>query len=216
MIIHICWIWLKPGGNGRDCLLFFGLWVISRKACAEGLIQEDPGGILRQGRDWGLAHMDIILDLTAHGCPCPGMNFTVTIQRGLFIHCEMKKLMVCVFSIPNWQKGGWFDWGPNHLLNSLEIKNYIPPLSSSMWQVLYSMATIVEDREAGMRIKMKAWFGAGKNLFHPKILDCKGNHLQGDGQCEQHVPLFDAWRLFNFTNRKSKAVFGKFAKPVFL
>ena len=47
----------------------FGLWVISRKACAEGLIQEDPGGILRQGRDWGLAHMDIILDLTAHGCP---------------------------------------------------------------------------------------------------------------------------------------------------
>ncbi len=81
----------------------FGLWVISRKACAEGLIQEDPGGILRQGRDWGLAHMDIILDLTAHGCPLSRDELYRYYTEGLFIHCEMKKLMVCVFSIPNWQ-----------------------------------------------------------------------------------------------------------------
>lgn len=47
----------------------FGLWVISRKACDEGLIMSDPGEILRRGRDWGMSHMDIILDLTAHGCP---------------------------------------------------------------------------------------------------------------------------------------------------
>ncbi len=48
-----------------------------------------------------------------------------------------------------------------------------------MWQVLYSMATIVEDREAGMRIKMKAWFGAGKICFTRKswivkAITCKG------------------------------------------
>lgn len=45
----------------------FGIWVISRQAA--GLLHEDPGEILRKGRDWGLEHMDVILDLTAHGCP---------------------------------------------------------------------------------------------------------------------------------------------------
>lgn len=47
----------------------FGLWVVSRKACEAGLIKTDPGEILRTGRDWGMSHMDVILDLTAHGCP---------------------------------------------------------------------------------------------------------------------------------------------------
>jgi len=47
----------------------FGLWVVSRKAADAGLFHADPGALLRQGRDWGLAHMDVILDLTGHGCP---------------------------------------------------------------------------------------------------------------------------------------------------
>lgn len=55
--------------NWTGLPFIFGLWVISRQACRDGLIQDDPGEILRQGRDWGLAHMDVILDLTAHGCP---------------------------------------------------------------------------------------------------------------------------------------------------
>lgn len=47
----------------------FGLWVISTRAADSGLFASDPGKILRQGRDWGLKHMDIILDLTSAGCP---------------------------------------------------------------------------------------------------------------------------------------------------
>lgn len=47
----------------------FGLWIISRNACENGLIREDPGKILRAGRDWGLKNIEIIMDLTAHGCP---------------------------------------------------------------------------------------------------------------------------------------------------
>lgn len=47
----------------------FGLWVISREAVEKGLIMSDPGELLRQGRDWSMAHMDIILNLTAYGCP---------------------------------------------------------------------------------------------------------------------------------------------------
>lgn len=47
----------------------FGLWVASAKAVDGGLFPRDPGEILRQGRDWGLSHMDVILDITAHGCP---------------------------------------------------------------------------------------------------------------------------------------------------
>lgn len=47
----------------------FGLWVISRQAADEGLFPSDPGALLRAGRDWGLTHMDVILDLTGHGCP---------------------------------------------------------------------------------------------------------------------------------------------------
>ena len=49
----------------------FGLWVVSRSAVAAGFFSKknDPGSLMRAGRDWGLAHMDVILDLTEHGCP---------------------------------------------------------------------------------------------------------------------------------------------------
>jgi len=29
----------------------------------------DPAALLQAGRDWGLANMDAILDLTGYGCP---------------------------------------------------------------------------------------------------------------------------------------------------
>jgi chorismate dehydratase len=47
----------------------FGIWFISRAAARQGLFRSDPAGLLRDGRDWGLAHMDAVLDLTGHGCP---------------------------------------------------------------------------------------------------------------------------------------------------
>jgi chorismate dehydratase len=47
----------------------FGLWVISRQAADSNIFRDDPGELLRRGRDWGLANMDVILELTAHGCP---------------------------------------------------------------------------------------------------------------------------------------------------
>ncbi len=47
----------------------FGLWVIDRKTADSGRFSQDPGALLRQGRDWGLAHLDVVLNLTAHGCP---------------------------------------------------------------------------------------------------------------------------------------------------
>jgi chorismate dehydratase len=47
----------------------FGLWFVSRAAAEAGLFRSDPAKLLQQGRDWGLAHMDVILDLTGHGCP---------------------------------------------------------------------------------------------------------------------------------------------------
>lgn len=47
----------------------FGLWVISANAANAHIFPEDPGELLRAGRDWGLRNMDIILDLTGHGCP---------------------------------------------------------------------------------------------------------------------------------------------------
>ena len=61
----------------------FGLWVISREAVESGLLPDDPGALLRRGRDWGLAHMDVILDLTGHGCPLSREELTVYYNEGL-------------------------------------------------------------------------------------------------------------------------------------
>ena len=61
----------------------FGLWVISREAVESGLLPDDPGELLRRGRDWGLAHMDVILDLTAHGCPLSREELAFYYQQGL-------------------------------------------------------------------------------------------------------------------------------------
>lgn len=62
----------------------FGLWVISAEAADSGRFDADPGEILRQGRDWGLSHMDVILDLTAHGCPLSRDELREYYQNGLF------------------------------------------------------------------------------------------------------------------------------------
>lgn len=64
----------------------FGLWVISREAVDAGLFrtgQTNPGALLRAGRDWGLAHMDVILDLTGHGCPLDREELRTYYNKGL-------------------------------------------------------------------------------------------------------------------------------------
>lgn len=61
----------------------FGLWVISAQAASRGIFKKDPGELLRQGRDWGLEHMDVILDLTAHGCPLSRDELKFYYQHGL-------------------------------------------------------------------------------------------------------------------------------------
>lgn len=59
----------------------FGLWVVSRAAA--DLFHDDPGALLRRGRDWGLSHMDVILDLTAHGCPLSRQELDFYYRKGL-------------------------------------------------------------------------------------------------------------------------------------
>lgn len=61
----------------------FGVWVVSREAAEHRLFHTDPGELLRQGRDWGLAHMDVILDLTGHGCPLSRAELERYYREGL-------------------------------------------------------------------------------------------------------------------------------------
>lgn len=61
----------------------FGLWVASRNAVERGLFNDDPGELLRRGRDWGLSHLDVILDLTGHGCPLSREELAVYYRQGL-------------------------------------------------------------------------------------------------------------------------------------
>ncbi|WP_165076629.1 MULTISPECIES: menaquinone biosynthesis protein [unclassified Desulfovibrio] len=61
----------------------FGVWVVSRDAAERGLFHDDPGELLRRGRDWGLAHMDVILDLTGHGCPLSREDLAFYYREGL-------------------------------------------------------------------------------------------------------------------------------------
>lgn len=62
----------------------FGLWVADAATADAGLFQDDPGEILRRGRDWGLAHMDIILDITGYGCPMSREELRDYYRKGLF------------------------------------------------------------------------------------------------------------------------------------
>ena len=61
----------------------FGLWVVSRDAADRRLFRSDPGELLRNGRDWGLGHMDVILDLTGHGCPLSREDLAFYYREGL-------------------------------------------------------------------------------------------------------------------------------------
>lgn len=84
----------------------FGLWVISARAADAGLFNEDPGELLRRGRDWGLAHMDVILDLTAHGCPLSIEELRYYYEKGLFFTLKPHEQEGLEFFYEKLQKAG--------------------------------------------------------------------------------------------------------------
>ncbi|GFH63414.1 MAG: chorismate dehydratase [Candidatus Desulfovibrio kirbyi] len=76
----------------------FGLWVMSREAVENGLFADDPGELLRRGRDWGLAHMDVILNLTSYGCPLTREELVVYYRDGLVYSLSEKEVRgLCLF-----------------------------------------------------------------------------------------------------------------------
>ncbi len=61
----------------------FGLWVVSRKAADAKLFSKDPAALFHEARAWSFAHMDIILDLTQHGCPLSREELSRYYHQGL-------------------------------------------------------------------------------------------------------------------------------------
>lgn len=70
----------------------FGLWVIDAEAVKKGLFDNDPGELLRQGRDWGLNHLDVIIDLTSYGCPLSKADLRRYYQQGLLFTLGSREL----------------------------------------------------------------------------------------------------------------------------
>jgi len=70
----------------------FGLWVISKKAAKAKLFKSDPAALLRSARDWGLEHLDVIIDLTVHGCPLSREELYTSYTKGLVYTLQNKEL----------------------------------------------------------------------------------------------------------------------------
>lgn len=90
----------------------FGLWVISASAIESGMIADDPGAILRAGRDWGLEHMDVILDLTGHGCPLSRDVLRYYYEQGLFYTLAGDELAGLEFFYEKLENAGMIDSRP--------------------------------------------------------------------------------------------------------
>lgn len=70
----------------------FGLWVICKKAAKAKLFKTDPAELLCKARDWGLNHLDIILDLTAHSCPLSKQELYTYYTKGLVYTLQNQEL----------------------------------------------------------------------------------------------------------------------------
>lgn len=70
----------------------FGLWVISRASVERQMFSGDPGEILRAGRDWGMANIDIVIDLTAYGCPLSREDLRHYYTEGLLYNLGEEEL----------------------------------------------------------------------------------------------------------------------------
>ena len=69
----------------------FGLWFVSREAVERKVFTADPAALLQAGRDWGLSHMDAILELTRHGCPLTREEL-IQYYAGLVYHMREQEL----------------------------------------------------------------------------------------------------------------------------
>lgn len=70
----------------------FGLWIIDAAFADSRKYATNPGDLLRNGRDWGLEHMDVILDLTGHGCPLNREELRKYYEEGLFFTLKDSEL----------------------------------------------------------------------------------------------------------------------------
>ncbi len=61
----------------------FGLWVVARKAADAKLFSVDPTTLFHEARQWSFSHMDVILDLTQHGCPLSREELYTYYHEGL-------------------------------------------------------------------------------------------------------------------------------------
>ncbi len=61
----------------------FGLWVVSRKAAHARLFSADPTELFHKARRWSFENMDVILDLTQHGCPLSREELSTYYHEGL-------------------------------------------------------------------------------------------------------------------------------------
>ncbi len=61
----------------------FGLWVVSRKAADAKLFTQDPTKLFHEARAWSFANMDVILDITQHGCPVSREELSTYYHEGL-------------------------------------------------------------------------------------------------------------------------------------
>lgn len=69
----------------------FGLWFVSREAVERKVFTSDPAALLQAGRDWGLANMDAILELTGYGCPLSREDL-IRYYAGLVYHMREQEL----------------------------------------------------------------------------------------------------------------------------
>lgn len=70
----------------------FGIWVMAADAVKRKLFKTDPGELLRQGRDWGLAHLDLIIKLTGYSCPLSQEELRKYYQEGLLYTLRNEEL----------------------------------------------------------------------------------------------------------------------------
>lgn len=101
----------------------FGLWVVSAAAIEKGLLNDDPGALLRAGRDWGLAHMDVILDLTSHGCPLSREELREYYGKGIFYTLRGEELDGLKYFYEKLEKAGLIKKAPNLRFYGAEREN---------------------------------------------------------------------------------------------
>ncbi len=61
----------------------FGLWVVCRKAAHARLFSADPTALFHEARQWSFDNMDVILDITQHGCPLSRQELSTYYHEGL-------------------------------------------------------------------------------------------------------------------------------------